>query len=137
MKTTDGNKNSAKLTYTNKINEEGTSYENSVNTITDEAVVYTFAIRIKKTDDKNAKLPGAKFDLYKEATTDTEDKISADQKKAAGLDPSKEWVKVEGNLESDNNGLVTTNNGLANGTYYLVETQAPRDYNLLAKPGRS
>lgn len=134
VKTTDGNKNSAKLTYTNKINEEGTSYENSVNTITDEAVVYTFAIRIKKTDDKNAKLPGAKFDLYKEATTDTEDKISADQKKAAGLDPSKEWVKVEGNLESDNNGLVTTNNGLANGTYYLVETQAPRDYNLLAKP---
>lgn len=134
VKTTDGNKNSAKLTYTNKIKEDGTPYDNSENTITDEAVVYTFAIRIKKTDDKNAKLPGAKFDLYKEATTDTEDKISADQKKATGLDPSKEWVKVEGNLESDNNGLVTTNNGLANGTYYLVETQAPRDYNLLAKP---
>ena len=134
VKTTDGNKNSAKLTYTNKIKEDGTPYDNSENTITDEAVVYTFAIRIKKTDDKNAKLSGAKFDLYKEATTDTEDKISADQKKATGLDPSKEWVKVEGNLESDNNGLVTTNNGLANGTYYLVETQAPRDYNLLAKP---
>ena len=81
VKTTDGNKNSAKLTYTNKIKEDGTPYDNSENTITDEAVVYTFAIRIKKTDDKNAKLPGAKFDLYKEATTDTEDKISADQKK--------------------------------------------------------
>ncbi len=134
VKTTDGNKNSAKLTYTNKIKEDGTSYDNSENTITDEAVVYTFAIRIKKTDGKNAKLPGAKFDLYKEATTDTEGKISAEQKKAAGLDPSKEWVKVEENLESDNNGLVTTNKGLANGTYYLVETQAPLDYNLLAKP---
>ena len=134
VKTTDGNKNSAKLTYTNKIKEDGTPYDNSENTITDEAVVYTFAIRIKKTDGKNAKLPGAKFDLYKEATTDTKGKISADQKKAAGLDPSKEWVKVEGNLESDNDGLVTTNKGLANGTYYLVETQAPLDYNLLAKP---
>lgn len=134
VKTTDGNKNSAKLTYTNKIKENGTPDDNSKNTITDETVVYTFAIRIKKTDGGNKFLKGAKFDLYKETTTDTEGKISADQKKAAGLDPNKEWVKVEENLESGNNGLVTTNKGLANGTYYLVETQAPQDYNLLAKP---
>ena len=134
VKTTDGNKNSAKLTYTNKIKENGTPDDNSKNTITDETVVYTFAIRIKKTDGGNKFLKGAKFDLYKETTTDTEGKITTEQKKAAGLDPNKEWVKVEENLESDNNGLVTTNKGLANGTYYLVETQAPQDYNLLAKP---
>lgn len=41
---------------------------------------------------------------------------------------------MESDLTSGEDGLVTTNKGLANGTYYLVETQAPADYNLLAKP---
>ena len=134
VKTTDGNKNSAKLTYTNKIKENGTPDANSKNTITDETVVYTFAIRIKKTDGVNAKLPGAKFDLYKEVTADTETAITADDAKEFGLDSAKTWLKVESDLTSGEDGLVTTNKGLANGTYYLVETQAPADYNLLAKP---
>lgn len=134
VKTTDGNKNSAKLTYTNKIKEDGTPYDNSKNTITDETVVYTFAIRIKKTDGVNAKLSGAKFDLYKEVTADTETAITADDAKEFGLDSAKTWLKVESDLTSGEDGLVTTNKGLANGTYYLVETQAPADYNLLAKP---
>ena len=134
VKTTDGNKNSAKLTYTNKIKENGAPDANSKNTITDETVVYTFAIRIKKTDGVNAKLPGAKFDLYKEVTADTETAITADDAKEFGLDSAKTWLKVESDLTSGEDGLVTTNKGLANGTYYLVETQAPADYNLLAKP---
>lgn len=134
VKTTDGNKNSAKLTYTNKIDENGDPYNNSENTITDETVVYTFAIRIKKTDGGSKFLKGAKFDLYKEVVEDTANAINGNTAKSIGLDGTKYWLKVEENLISDENGLVTTNKGLANGTYYLVETQAPQDYNLLAKP---
>ena len=134
VKTTDGNKNSAKLTYTNKINENGEGVTGSENTITDETVVYTFAIRIKKTDGGKENLPGAKFDLYKEVTAGTQNAISGDDVKQFGLDSAKTWLKVESDLTSGEDGLVTTNKGLANGTYYLVETQAPADYNLLAKP---
>lgn len=134
VKTTDGNKNSAKLTYTNKIDENGDPYDNSENTITDETVVYTFAIRIKKTDGGSKFLKGAKFDLYKEVVEDTANAINGNTAKSIGLDGTKYWLKVEENLISGENGLVTTNKGLANGTYYLVETQAPQDYNLLAKP---
>lgn len=134
VKTTDGNKNSAMLTYTNKIKENGTPDDNFKNTITDETVVYTFAIRIKKTDGGKENLPGAKFDLYKEVTVGTQNAISGDDVKQFGLDSAKTWLKVESDLTSGRDGLVTTNKGLANGTYYLVETQAPADYNLLAKP---
>lgn len=134
VKTTDGNKNSAMLTYTNKIKENGTPDDNFKNTITDETVVYTFAIRIKKTDGRKENLPGAKFDLYKEVTAGTQNAISGDDVKQFGLDSAKTWLKVESDLTSGKDGLVTTNKGLANGTYYLVETQAPADYNLLAKP---
>lgn len=134
VKTTDGNTNSAKLTYTNKIDEKGEGVPGSKNTITDETVVYTFAIRIKKTDGGKAKLPDAKFDLYKEVTAGTQTAINGDDAKQFGLDSAKTWLKVESDLTSGKDGLVTTNKGLANGTYYLVETQAPADYNLLAKP---
>ena len=134
VKTTDGNTNSAKLTYTNKIDEKGEGVPGSKNTITDETVVYTFAIRIKKTDGGKAKLPDAKFDLYKEVTAGTQTAINGDDAKQFGLDSAKTWLKVESDLTSDKEGLVTTKKGLANGTYYLVETQAPTGYNLLAKP---
>lgn len=146
-RTTGGNTNNAKLTYTNKINEQGEGYTGSENenTIEDETVVYTFAIRIKKTDETKTKgLPGAKFDLYKDVTDKYKDNgtnvpndvITDAAASALGLDGKHYWKKVDGELVSDGNGLVTTSDkkGLANGTYYLVETQAPAGYNLLAKP---
>mgnify|MGYP004648437201 CR=1 FL=1 len=146
-RTTGGNTNNAKLTYTNKINEDGEGYTGSEyeNTIEDETVVYTFAIRIKKTDENKTKgLPGAKFDLYKDVTDKYKDSgeavpndvITSTAASSKGLDGKHYWKKVDGELVSSDNGLVTTSDkkGLANGTYYLVETQAPKGYNLLAKP---
>lgn len=142
--TTAGNKNDAKLTYTNKIKENGEGDDKSTNTIEDETVVYTFAIRIKKTDGGSKLLPGAKFDLYKDVTNEyagkeqTElaaaDVITGADASEKGLDKGHYWKRVAKELTSGNDGLVTTKDGLANGTYYLVETQAPADYNLLAKP---
>ena len=76
-------------------------------------------------------------DKYKDSgETVPNDVITSTAASSKGLDGKHYWKKVDGELVSDGNGLVTTSDkkGLANGTYYLVETQAPNGYNLLAKP---
>lgn len=139
-KNTEGNKNNAKLTYTNKIDEKGQGKEGFENKIEDETVVYTFAIRIKKVGDNDVPLAGAKFNLYKKLETgetapEGATTVTGANAAKLGLDSKYTWVLVEEGLESqEGTGLVTTTKGLANGTYYLVETQAPAGYNLLAKP---
>lgn len=139
-KNTEGNKNNAKLTYTNEIDEKGQGKEGFENTIEDETVVYTFAIRIKKVGDNDVPLAGAKFNLYKKLETgetapEGATTVTGNAAAKLGLDSKHTWVLVEEGLESkEGTGLVTTTKGLANGTYYLVETQAPAGYNLLAKP---
>lgn len=72
--TIDGNTNTAKLIYTNKINENGQPDEDSKEEIHDETIVYTFEIDIVKISDQLGKdgepekLQGVKFKLYKVAT---------------------------------------------------------------------
>ena len=60
--------------------------------------------------------------------------ITGDAAKAVGLDSNKTWLKInEAPLTTDENGKVSQS-GLANGTYYLVETKTNEKYNLLKAP---
>lgn len=140
--TTEGNPNTAKLEYSNKIlpdKDDGSNPnkpgEPGKDAIEDNAIVYTFKLNIiKKANNVNGEaLEGVKFDLYKEVPEGTEGAASAEEVKEAGLDASKTWLKVASDLTTDGKGEVSCS-GLANGTYYLVETKTVEGYNLLKAP---
>lgn len=138
--TSAGNPNTVKLDYSNKIipdTDDGNPNEGEepgTHTVTDQATVYTFRIAVEKVDasDSTKKLQGVTFDLYRKlAAGETADGQVTDP--VSGL--SGNFVKVNGStpLTTDSNGAVAVN-GLENGTYYLVETAAAEDYNLLKAP---
>lgn len=135
--TTDGNPNTAKLEYSNEIKPDGDTGTPGKDSITDTAVVYTFEIDVTKKADAadGTPLQDVTFDLYKE-TTDASDTnaITGDAAKNVGLDSAKRWVKINTtSLSTDANGKISVP-GLANGTYYLVETKTAEGYNLLKAP---
>lgn len=137
---TDGNTNSAKLEYSNKIlpdtddgsnpNKPGEPGKDSIKNTT---TVYTFGLQVlkKAENEKGKALKDVEFDLYKEDAAGT---ITGDAAKALGLDSSKTWLKINTeSLKTKENGEVSQS-GLANGTYYLVETKTNKGYNLLKAP---
>lgn len=139
--TTTGNPNTAKLEYSNNIiptndpDNPNTDEDEGKDVITDTAVIYTFKINIlkKAESESGSALAGVEFDLYKELP-DATGAIAADAAKAAGLDTTKYWKKINSSsLVTDGNGTVSYT-GLANGDYYLVETKTVAEYNLLKAP---
>lgn len=132
--TTTGNWNDVSLVYSNNIgvDSDGNPTEGKKKEIHDSTFVYTFKVKVHKiADDTKVGLKGVKFDLYKK---DENGKVTGDKAKALGLDPSAKWTKVnEAPLETDGNGNVEQG-GLANGEYYLVETETAAGYNLLKAP---
>ena len=108
--------------------------ENSHKQKTDTVDVTTFAIKIDKyvNGSPDTKLAGAKFDLYRTATTE--------ETNAGGTvtipHTNVQGIKRESNLGTDSNGSATFEKYEANDEkydYYLVETQAPNGYNILAE----
>lgn len=108
--------------------------ENSHKQKTDKVDVTTFAIKIDKyvAGSPTTKLANAKFDLYRTATTE--------ETNAGGIETiphtNVQGIKLESDLVTDDNGSATFEKYEANGTkydYYLVETQTPHGYNILAE----
>lgn len=124
-------KNKAQLEYGNKPGETTTTTPSEVKTPT-----YPLDIlKVKK--DSNVKLAGAKFSLY---TSETDAKNGTNPIKVTGnngnyvvdsTSATTEFESVE-NIERKGHNLRV--NGLAEGTYYLVETKAPDGFNKLTAP---
>lgn len=141
------------ITYTATLNDNGTTavntketntatfdysnypyVENSHNKKTASVDVTTFAIKIDKykDSDKNVKLKGAKFDLYRTAT---QAEITAGSGIVTIPLTDIQGIKLEGDKVTGENGSVSFEKYEANDNkydYYLVETKAPSGYNILA-----
>lgn len=124
--------NEATLHYTN----EPSATHLPVSTPPEIVTVYSSKIVIDKyeTGSKTTKLPGAKFVLYKEVTTDAGS--SPMYYKWNKTDKKVEWVadKAAATVVTTNDAGEATFGGLADGTYKLEETKAPAGYNPLTAP---
>ena len=138
------------VTYYAKVNDKAVVTENNkaqleygnnpgdtTTTTPSEAKTPTYPLDIKKfaKGEENKKLAGAKFKLYKESTDNEGNviKVSGNNGNYV-VDPAStttEFVSVDSIGSAGYNLRV---NGLAAGTYYLVETEAPAGYNKLTAP---
>ena len=124
-------KNSATLEY-------GNNPTDTTTTKPSEAKTPTYPLDINKfKKGSEEKLAGAKFSLY---TSDTDAKNNDNAIKVSGsngnyvVDPTSATTEFESVASIDGKGYNLHVNGLAAGTYYLVETKAPAGYNKLTDP---
>lgn len=124
------NNNKASLEYGNNPNDTTT-------TTPSEAKTNTYPLDIKKINkNTSGLLAGAKFSLY----TSAEDAKNGENAiKVSGsngnyvVDPASSTTEFE-SVENNLGGYNLRVNGLAEGTYYLVETKAPEGFNKLTDP---
>ena len=124
-------KNNAKLEY-------GNNPTDTTTTTPSEAKTPTYPLDILKTKkDSTVKLAGAKFSLY---TSEADAKNGTNPIKVTGkngnyvVDSNSTTTEFESVENIEGKGYNLRVNGLAEGTYYLVETKAPDGYNKLTAP---
>lgn len=121
-------KNKAELVYGNNPSDTTTTKPSEVKTPT----YYLNINKTKKGSDE--KLAGAKFSLY---TSETDAKNGTNPIKVTGsngnyvVDPESTTTEFESVKSIEDKGYNLHVNGLAAGTYCLVETEAPAGYNKL------
>ena len=123
-------KNTVALIYNNKLGTDGIPEgdgKGKTTKIQDDTIVYSFGIKVKKTDGNGDGLDGVKFDLYR--VDKTGDKKLADFGWASATEKLK---LVKSDLVTTGGGNISVT-GLANGDYYLVETATLPGYNMLSK----
>ena len=124
-------KNNAQLEYGNKPGE-------TTKTTPSEAKTPTYPLDILKKDKKgDKKLAGAKFSLYRSSEDAKNGKNAIKVSGSNGnyvVDSTSTTTEFESVEEITRAGYNLHVNGLAEGTYYLVETQAPAGYNKLTAP---
>ncbi|MCM1145749.1 MAG: isopeptide-forming domain-containing fimbrial protein, partial [Lachnoclostridium sp.] len=145
--------NEAKLEYGTDPDSLAESTPQIVRTLSSSVIVDKYK-KVQDETDMSAKLPGAKFVLKRNTGNDAEYYKGTFSGTDANTDPANltniEWVKsadaADGtptvpDLTTSGITVVTTDNngaasfaGLANGTYYLIEVEAPAGYNLLKDP---
>lgn len=123
-----GNVNKSKLTYTNSPNATD-EHDSTSDTPEDKVVVFTYELDVTKVDgaDTTKKLKDAEFVLKnadgKFLKVDANGKVEG-------------WVAAQADattLKTPENGKIVII-GLDEGTYSLVETKAPANYNKLTNP---
>ena len=136
------NKNAVVTEQNSATLEYGNNSGDTTTTKPSEAKTPTYHLDINKhiKDQTTSRLAGAKFSLYNSKTDATKGtdaiKVSAvaDKEGYYVVDPEStttEFVSVDSITGEGYNLRV---NGLAEGTYYLVETKAPEGYNKLTDP---
>lgn len=118
-----GNTNKVAVTWTTKNGTEPGPGE-----LKQEETIYTYAIALKKVDNKGEALPGAVFEFpfYVKSTADATDGAYI----YAGTNPGEDLTNQ---ITTPENGVIVVK-GVKSGDYEITEVTAPAGYNKLTAP---